>query len=300
MAGSSATTHDHVQRMLDQIHQNYTQRLTLSTLAKTLERQSAYLGRLFREAMGLTVHEYITRARMMFGAAQVRSGVKVEAVALDLGYRSKKNFYRQFKRRFGMTPEAYRQRYDAGGDRRLVERAPRHRVRAASDASNLFEITSFVASDVPATEPGDARPAALTHRIVRALVSQHIALLATDETGCCIAANEAAVSITGYSVAELRRMPAADLFHSDIQSDARSRVQILLPASPSLPANAVLRTRSARKASVCRPCGTYRNQSGERSSIGCRKPCWGNGPRSRSRNSISATRSWRNGFRSSE
>jgi PAS domain S-box-containing protein len=245
MAGSSTTAHDHVQRMLDQIHQNYTQRLTLDTLAKTLERQSAYLGRLFRDAMGVTVHEYITRARMMFGAAQVRSGVKVEAVALDLGYRSKKNFYRQFKRRFGMTPEAYRQRHDRDRDGRTVERAPRPRARAESDAPDSFHQTSLVKSDSPATEPVDPQPAALTRRIVRALVSQRVAMLATDETGCCIAANEAAVLITGYSVAELRRMPAADLFHSDIQSDARSRVQILLPASPSLPANAVLRTRSA-------------------------------------------------------
>jgi PAS domain S-box-containing protein len=245
MAGSATTTHDHVQRMLDQIHQNYTQRLTLGTLAKSLERQSAYLGRLFREAMGVTVHEYITRARMMFGAAQVRSGVKVEAVALDLGYRSKKNFYRQFKRRFGMTPEAYRQRHDSDGDGRPVERASRHRVRAGSDAPESFPETSLVTSDGSASEPVDSQPAALTRRIVRALVSHRVAMLATDETGCCIAANEAAVLITGYSVAELRRMPAADLFHSDIQSDARSRVQILLPASPSLPANAVLRTRSA-------------------------------------------------------
>ncbi|HEX7794876.1 MAG TPA: helix-turn-helix domain-containing protein [Vicinamibacterales bacterium] len=245
MAGSSTTTHDHVQRMLEQIHQNYTQRLTLDTLAKTLERQSAYLGRLFREAMGVTVHEYITRARMMFGAAQVRSGVKVEAVALDLGYRSKKNFYRQFKRRFGMTPEAYRQRHDRDGGGRAVEQAPRHRAHQESDAPDSLPQTSLVTSDSPATEPVDPQPAALTRRIVRALISQRVAMLATDETGCCIAANEAAVLITGYSVAELRRMPAADLFHSDIQSDARSRVQILLPASPSLPANAVLRTRSA-------------------------------------------------------
>jgi PAS domain S-box-containing protein len=245
MAGSSTTTHDHVQRMLDQIHQNYTQRLTLDTLANTLERQSAYLGRLFREAMGVTVHEYITRARMMFGAAQVRSGVKVEAVALDLGYRSKKNFYRQFKRRFGMTPEAYRQRHDGAGDGSSVERAPRHRARPGSHVADSLHETSLVTTDNPAGEPVDPQPAALTPRIVRALISHRVAMLATDETGCCIAANEAAVLITGYSVAELRRMPAADLFHSDIQSDARSRVQILLPASPSLPANAVLRTRSA-------------------------------------------------------
>jgi transcriptional regulator GlxA family with amidase domain len=34
--------------------------------------------------------------------------VKVEAVSLLVGYRSKKNFYRQFKRRFGTTPFAHR------------------------------------------------------------------------------------------------------------------------------------------------------------------------------------------------
>src|ERR1700704_3621909 len=107
----SVITHAHVQRMLSQIQENYTQRLTLGTLAKTLGRQSAYLGRLFRDEVGVTVHEYMTRARMVNGAVQVRSGVKVEAVALDLGYQSKKNFYRQFKRRFGMTPETYRHVY---------------------------------------------------------------------------------------------------------------------------------------------------------------------------------------------
>jgi AraC-like DNA-binding protein len=37
----------------------------------------------------------------------IREGVKIEAVAHQVGYRSKKNFYRQFKRRFAMTPFAY-------------------------------------------------------------------------------------------------------------------------------------------------------------------------------------------------
>jgi two-component system response regulator YesN len=103
----SATTHEDVQRMLDQIHQNYGGRLTLATLGRTLGQRPAYLGRLFHNEIGMTVHEYLTRERMMFGAAQVRSGVKIEALALNVGYRSKKNFYRQFKRRFGMTPKAF-------------------------------------------------------------------------------------------------------------------------------------------------------------------------------------------------
>jgi YesN/AraC family two-component response regulator len=104
----SPTTHDHVRRMLDVIHQRYNQRLTLAGLSRILRRQAAYLGRLFYDEIGVTVHEYITRARMVFGAVQIRAGVKIEAVSLDLGYRSKKSFYRQFRRHFGMTPEAYR------------------------------------------------------------------------------------------------------------------------------------------------------------------------------------------------
>src|SRR3979409_2375742 len=101
--------------MLSDIQDHYNQRLTLATLARTLRRPSTYLGRLFRKEVGMTVHEYVTRARMVFGAAHVCSGMKIEAVALDLGYRSKKNFYRQFKRFFGMTPEAYRRNRGRAG-----------------------------------------------------------------------------------------------------------------------------------------------------------------------------------------
>ncbi len=134
--------------MLSEIRQNYSQRLTLATLARLLRRQSAYLGRLFREEIGITVHEYVTRARMVFGGAHVRAGVKIEAVALDLGYRSKKNFYRQFKRFFGMTPEAYRHNHNGPaadhprGGRRPHLSAPRRRPRRVRRTS-LFDAPSL-------------------------------------------------------------------------------------------------------------------------------------------------------------
>jgi hypothetical protein len=40
----------------------------------------------------------------------VRSGLKIEAVAHAVGYQSKKNFFRQFVRHYGVTPKAYRRR----------------------------------------------------------------------------------------------------------------------------------------------------------------------------------------------
>jgi len=237
--------------MLDQIHEHYSKRVTLTTLARRLGRQSAYLGRLFRDEIGMTVHEYITRARVVFGAAQVRCGVKIEAVALDLGYRSKKNFYRQFKRRFGMTPDAYRHAHlEAGGPAPASGAPPLRQDRSASRVLTLVRRPNLLARDRAQSTALVVPSAASSQRMVRALLSQRIAMLATDETGRCVAANEAAVSISGYSVDELRGMPADNLFASGIGSDPGSHLHILLPISSSLPANAVFRTKSAATVQV--------------------------------------------------
>jgi len=70
-------------------------------------RQASYLGALFRRETGLSVRQFLTRVRLDRASTLIREGVKIEAAALLVGYRSKKNFYRQFKRRFAMTPFAY-------------------------------------------------------------------------------------------------------------------------------------------------------------------------------------------------
>src|SRR5262245_31506336 len=181
--------------MLDEIHQHYNQRLTLAGLAKVLSRQSAYLGRLFRDEIGITVHQYVTRARMIFAAAQVRAGVKIEAVSLDLGYRSKKNFYSQFKRQFGMTPEAYRR----AADEVPMESSPR-------DAHDLRENRDMTAS-------GSFTGA--------------VAMLVTDESGRCVGATESAVALTGYAAHELRGMPAELLFPDALSLGLGCRLQVL-------------------------------------------------------------------------
>jgi AraC-like DNA-binding protein len=234
--------------MIDQIRRNFTQRLTLGTLSRTLSRQPAYLGRLFHDEMGVTVHEYVTRARMEYGAEHVRSGVKIEAVALESGYQSKKNFYRQFKRCFGMTPEAYRNWHP--------EATVNHPAEPSRDAQN----SQAGPSDPSGFTSGAARlkmaPGQISDRASRliwpaqaltepTLVGTSIAMLVTDDTGCYVGANDTAVFMTGYSVDELRGLPVEMLFSHLSVSDTRCRLQILLPAVSALSTNAVLRTKSA-------------------------------------------------------
>ena len=120
-----ANVRAHVQRMLDVIEQSYAEPVTLQFLAAALGRQASYLGSVFRRETGLSVRQCLTQVRLQHAAALIRDGVKIEAVALLVGYRSKKNFYRQFKRQFKMTPFVYGLRLrDAGGRDLGVELHP--------------------------------------------------------------------------------------------------------------------------------------------------------------------------------
>ena len=228
--GATIATHTHVLRMLDEIHQHYADRLNLATLARTLGRQAAYLGRLFREQVGATVHDYVTRLRIDNGALQVSSGVKIEAVALCIGYRSKKNFYRQFKRRFGCTPEEYRHRRGAAGP---TER--RHARSAEREASTLGPLKFTLRAQT---------------LLLKTFADSPLAVLATDRTGRYVGANCAAVSMTGYSVADLRCMTVATLLETDQPIDGVDLLQILVLPSAQFHANAVLHAKTAGPVSV--------------------------------------------------
>jgi len=97
-----------VARMLSFIEQRYAEPLTLDVLAVALGRSKRYLATLFHQQTGQTVHGFLTQVRVHHAAALIRTGEKIEAVSLLVGYRSKKNFYRHFKDQLGVTPTVYR------------------------------------------------------------------------------------------------------------------------------------------------------------------------------------------------
>jgi AraC-like DNA-binding protein len=56
----------------------------------------------------MSVREYLADRRMEQALSSILKGEKVEAIALEVGYKSKKTFYRHFRQRFGTTPSVYR------------------------------------------------------------------------------------------------------------------------------------------------------------------------------------------------
>jgi len=81
--------------------------LDITTLARRVEMSSWQLRRNFRAQFRMTMRDYHGRLRVLTALEAVVDG-KSEATALDVGYRSRKNFYRQFRRCTGLTPTEFR------------------------------------------------------------------------------------------------------------------------------------------------------------------------------------------------
>jgi AraC-like DNA-binding protein len=97
-----------VQRAVDLLEAHYADPLTIKTVSLAVHTPPGRLTRVFQRETGVTLHQYLTRLRLERATHLLRSNLKVESVAHSVGYRSKKNFYRQFQNHFGSTPETFR------------------------------------------------------------------------------------------------------------------------------------------------------------------------------------------------
>ena len=97
--------------IIQQLHQQYDQPLTLKTLAEEQGISYSYLSRSFKKEVGLTFTEYMTQIRL-FHATETLLLTKnsITKIALDNGFASVKNFHQVFKKQFAMTPTAYRKK----------------------------------------------------------------------------------------------------------------------------------------------------------------------------------------------
>ncbi|WP_373238436.1 response regulator [Cohnella sp. REN36] len=91
------------------IHKNYHQEMQLQTIADAVYVNSSYLSRLFHKETGETVTEAITKIRMEKARELLaKSEIKTQEIATMVGFDNPSYFSATFKKRFGLTPKAYR------------------------------------------------------------------------------------------------------------------------------------------------------------------------------------------------
>ncbi|MGE0443157.1 MAG: AraC family transcriptional regulator [Gemmatimonadales bacterium] len=105
-----------VQRIADRIAAEFAEPLTIAQLARDEGIHPVYLARAFRRLHGCGPADYLRQLRIDHAATLLRqSDLPLARVAAAVGYADQSHFHRQFQRRMGVTPGAYRRR--AGGTR---------------------------------------------------------------------------------------------------------------------------------------------------------------------------------------
>ena len=99
-------------RCMEYIYNNLHSELTLKQIAEHLSLSESYVSRLFREEVGMTVHQYVTEKRIEAAKSLLKySDYPSYDIANYLCFSSHSHFISVFKAKTGMTPLQYRNRH---------------------------------------------------------------------------------------------------------------------------------------------------------------------------------------------
>jgi AraC-like DNA-binding protein len=86
--------------------------LSVKTVASALRLNPDYLGRRFKQVMGISIGGFILRKRVQFAQGRLQeSRDSVKEIARQCGFATTRHFIRQFKSEAGMTPTEARLHY---------------------------------------------------------------------------------------------------------------------------------------------------------------------------------------------
>ncbi|MGO4545815.1 response regulator [Paenibacillus sp. 2TAB23] len=98
-----------IQLLLGYVHENYAQALSLKSLSQQYNIHPVYLGHLFQKETNETFTEYINKYRIGKAKEMLKeTQLKVQEIALQVGYWETGYFYKQFKKYVGISPTDYK------------------------------------------------------------------------------------------------------------------------------------------------------------------------------------------------
>lgn len=90
--------------IVDYINAHLFEELSLEILAEKFYLSKNHLNRLFKEASGSTVWEYIRLKRLLAAHWRITDGTAATAAAAECGFHDYSAFYRAYKKHFGVAP----------------------------------------------------------------------------------------------------------------------------------------------------------------------------------------------------
>ena len=107
--GTAGRRNIQVERIKQAIGTDPQHKWTLTALAAIAGASAYHLARVFREEVGTTLHDYLTRARLASALERVLDAdADLGAIALDSGFASHSHFSARFRSLFGLAPRELR------------------------------------------------------------------------------------------------------------------------------------------------------------------------------------------------
>jgi two-component system response regulator YesN len=101
------------QYIISYIHEHISENIGTSVLAEVSGYSSGYLSRVFKQHKGISIHEYITQARMTLAKEMlINTTLRIYEISTACGYDNTAYFIKVFKSQYGQTPQEYKQSHN--------------------------------------------------------------------------------------------------------------------------------------------------------------------------------------------
>ena len=106
------TEQPQLKAILDYLYQHPNDNSNLNILAQQQHMTERTLARYCQKELGMSLHEWRQRLKIIKAMSLLKNGDKVEHIAYELGYANASAFIAMFKRWMGTTPDQFRQYFD--------------------------------------------------------------------------------------------------------------------------------------------------------------------------------------------
>lgn len=91
------------------IDEHLTEDLSLDVLADHVCLSKYYIAHYFKDNLGISIHQYITKKRLQSCSEAIAAGSDITRTFDEYGFRDYSSFYRIFRKEYGMSPREYQE-----------------------------------------------------------------------------------------------------------------------------------------------------------------------------------------------